>query len=616
MNKLFTRIPLVPILLLVLFIGAQYRCAYGYPVKIYNSKDSIDIGVSVEYYEDKAANLTLKDVIKLDNENKFRTTQKLPLNFGYSPYTYWLSFSVFGDTESESGWVLDVPYAPLDYVTLYAPNGRGDYVMIKSGDKIPFSDKQIVYRNPVFVLGNKLIPYQQYYLRVSSSGAINLPLFLWSGTGFLEYINKFQTGMGLYFGLMFALVLYNLFLYFSVRDKDFLLCSFVIVSYMLVQGTYSGLAGEFLWPGYIWWANNSLVIFAVLIFFSIAVFTRSFLRLREYSPVLDRVMQLFTWYYFLLFFVFAVIGYRAASLATAAMGIVLILAVFTTAIIIYSRGYKPARYFLLAWTFFLLGMVLLLLKLMGVLPPVFLTEHSVHIGFLLNSILLSFALSDKINLLRIEKEEVQKESLKHLEESERLKSKFLQETEKLVEERTRDLENANAKLSELASVDVLTGLANRRVFNEIMDREFKRAKRQGTVISFILIDIDYFKNFNDRYGHLDGDACLAELSGIFRTCVSRATDTVARYGGEEFGIILCDTEMEGALKIAEEIRKDVEDANIPHSESPYGCVTVSCGVTSCTPMIQDRLEDFINKADKALYRAKAAGKNCVEKNVR
>lgn len=594
----------------MLFFSA-YDHACAYPVKVKSGKESVNIGLSVEYYEDRAASLTLKDVIRLDNENKFSSTTKVPLNFGYSPYTYWLSFSVFGDTESASGWILDVPYAPLDYVTVYTPNGKGDYAELKNGDRIPFEDKQIKYKNAVFELGHTLLPYQQYYIKVSSNGSINLPVFLWTGTGFIEHVNRMQSGMGIYFGLMLALALYNLFLYLSVKDRDFLLCTFVIISYMLVQGSYYGMAAEFLWPDQIWWANNSLVIFAVLIFFSIAVFTRSFLRLKEYSAALDRVMKFFIGYFFLLFFGVFTIGYRETSLATAMMAIVLIITVFAAAMVAYSRGYRPARFFLIAWTFFLLGMVLLLLKLLGVLPHVFITEYSVHIGFLLNGVTLSFALADKINLLKREKESAQEKIMLHLEESEKMKSKYLKDAENLVEERTRELEGANKRLIELASIDVLTGLSNRRIFNEIIEKEYKRAKRQSAELGLIIIDIDYFKRFNDQYGHLHGDACLAELSEIFRSCILRATDTVARYGGEEFAIILCDTNVEGAMKVAESIRSTVEDAKINHKGSPLGYVTVSCGVTACIPMIQDRLEDFISAADKALYKAKEAGRNKV-----
>ncbi len=121
------------------------------------------------------------------------------------------------------------------------------------------------------------------------------------------------------------------------------------------------------------------------------------------------------------------------------------------------------------------------------------TQYAVQVGSLLNALLLSFALADRVHLLRLEKDSAKQEYLKKLEESEQMKSRFLTETEKLVEKRTIELEGANRKLRELASVDVLTGISNRRVFNEEIDKEFHRAKRAGSELSLILIDIDFFQ---------------------------------------------------------------------------------------------------------------------------
>lgn len=607
-----TDVRALSVLFLVMFVLLLFSSvSYGYPVKISDSKSSFNLGMSVEYYEDDSSMLTLMDIIKLDNENKFSTSTKLPLNFGYSASTYWLSFSVLGDTFSESGWVIDLPYAPLDYVKLYKPTVTGEYVELESGDRVPIDRRQIKYKNAVFILGDRLLPYQQYYLRISSDGAINLPVFLWTGAGFTQHVNKTQTGIGIYLGIMLALFLYNMFLYVYVKDRDFLLCGFITVSYSLVYMAYTGMSTQFLWPEMIWWANNSLVFFAIFIFLSIAVFTKSFLKLKETLPWANKIMVAFIAYYCSLYLLFFVIGYRNTSIAVALPGIFLLVMIFAIVLMVYVKGYKAARFLMLAWFFFIFGMVLLLLKLLGYLPHVFVTEYSVQLGIIINAMLLSFALTDRVNILRKEKESAQQKVLNHLKESEQVKSEFLLQTEKLVVERTKELEEANSRLVEIASIDVLTGLYNRRVFNETIDKEFNRAKRQGQELSLILIDIDYFKNFNDYYGHIEGDACLAELANVFKESLNRATDTVARYGGEEFAVILCDTKLDGAMKIAEDIRHAVSDACIPHKMSPMGHLTVSCGVASTIPMVQDRLEDFISKADKALYRSKKEGRNLV-----
>jgi diguanylate cyclase len=585
--------------------------AHSGTIKVNNLKTCSDLGATVEFYEDPAGELSFREVIQIYNRGEFQSSNMSPLNFGYTPSTYWLSFSFCGDTSSKSGWVLDIPYAPLDFVTLYMPNGNGGYKIKHDGDKNPFNQKDIEYKNPVFILGSELIPFQEYFIKVSSDGALNLPISVWTGAGFAQHINKTQTGIGIYLGIVVALLLYNTFLYVSVRDKDFLLCNVVITSYVLVHGSYSGLSYMFLWPNAVWWANNSLVILATVLFISIAVFTKSFLKLKANSPVLDKLMIAFVGYFAFCAAGLFLFDYRTASVMIATVGVFLILVVFLSALYVYSKGYIPSRFFLLAWTFYLVGLTLLLLKLLGVLPHTFVTEYSGCIGFTITALFLSFALSDRVNMLRRQKEYAQQQAMEHLEESERVKTQFLTETEYLVEERTKELENANKQLEELASKDILTGLANRRVFNEEIEKELRRAIRGNKEIALLLIDIDYFKNYNDYYGHLDGDECLRRISEIFKSCVSRSTDVVARYGGEEFAVILCETDMNGAMKIAESLRKSVEDEKIEHKTSPIGYVTVSCGVAAIAPGPSDTSEELINSADMALYKAKSIGRNKV-----
>ncbi len=165
------------------------------------------------------------------------------------------------------------------------------------------------------------------------------------------------------------------------------------------------------------------------------------------------------------------------------------------------------------------------------------------------------------------------------------------------------------QLSEVAALDELTGIANRRTFNQIMEKEARRQKRSTQSLSLLLLDIDYFKQFNDLYGHLPGDACLQTIATTLKRSLRRDADLVARFGGEEFVILLPMTEIEGAEVIARKILEAVLRLEIPHSGSPYGVVTISIGVTcgsSGAPLDQIALLD---KADRALYQAKNSGRN-------
>ncbi|PTQ89976.1 diguanylate cyclase [Agitococcus lubricus] len=174
-----------------------------------------------------------------------------------------------------------------------------------------------------------------------------------------------------------------------------------------------------------------------------------------------------------------------------------------------------------------------------------------------------------------------------------------------------------AYLAEKAYTDELTQLANRRYFDETYDKEWKRALRQQQPLSVILCDIDYFKCYNDHYGHLQGDSCLAKVAQTIQQALYRPADVVARYGGEEFVVLLPETELVDALDIAERIRLAVQQLHIAHSKSSaYPYVTLSLGVSSRQLGQHQTPDNVLQQADKALYKAKAAGRNTVWPHLR
>jgi diguanylate cyclase (GGDEF)-like protein len=174
------------------------------------------------------------------------------------------------------------------------------------------------------------------------------------------------------------------------------------------------------------------------------------------------------------------------------------------------------------------------------------------------------------------------------------------------------LEAANQELQRLASIDGLTQLANRRRFDEYLFDEWRRLAREQRPLSLILCDIDYFKLYNDTYGHLAGDFCLQQVAGVLRQSVRRPPDLVARYGGEEFAMILPNTDARGAAFVAETVRQRVRGLRIPHVQSPVSdYVTLSLGVASTIPRLDSSAQRLIAVADEALYRAKAEGRDCL-----
>jgi len=189
-----------------------------------------------------------------------------------------------------------------------------------------------------------------------------------------------------------------------------------------------------------------------------------------------------------------------------------------------------------------------------------------------------------------------------------------EQLEELVAERTRALELANQKLEALSATDSLTCIANRRRFDEALDTELRRAARSHQTLALLMLDVDYFKNYNDRYGHLVGDDCLRKVAQILRANTRRATDMAARYGGEEFAIILVDSSSDGAMQLAQHILNAIEAARIPHAASSFGYVTCSIGVTALAVDDDTTAEIMLRMADAAMYLAKSQGRNQVVLN--
>ena len=184
--------------------------------------------------------------------------------------------------------------------------------------------------------------------------------------------------------------------------------------------------------------------------------------------------------------------------------------------------------------------------------------------------------------------------------------------EALVEERTRALEEANFKLELLSNTDGLTGIANRRSFDLVLEQEWNRAQRSDIPLALIMLDVDHFKRFNDHYGHLAGDDCLRALTQVLLKEVRRSGEVVARYGGEEFVVLMPDTDVHAALEAAQRIQQAVWLLAMPHAGIPRGMVTFSLGVASLSPSPQYVSDDLVRQADLALYRAKESGRDRIE----
>jgi diguanylate cyclase (GGDEF)-like protein len=230
-------------------------------------------------------------------------------------------------------------------------------------------------------------------------------------------------------------------------------------------------------------------------------------------------------------------------------------------------------------------------------------RHELHfLADAINAMLASLSRHMAQNRSLYRELEQEKESLRALNKSLELR----------IAERTLDLEQANRQLKLLSLTDALTGISNRRCFDQALEREWRRCARNGKPLTVALFDVDWFKHYNDHYGHVAGDEVLRRVAETLQHTVGRAGDTVARYGGEEFALIAADTDAQAGLGVVHRMRDAVFSLHIAHALSHFGRITISVGVASCVPSQQDGdVNTLLQAADAALYRAKTGGRNQV-----
>lgn len=596
------------------------------PIKLSTLQVGENIDHSLSYQIDDSLKLTLDDVL----QNSWQTNQQDKISMGYSQANHWFYTILENDSFLTLHYLLAVEYPVLDYVDVYIKDQSGEWQSFNFGDKQPFAERIIEHR--YFLAPVEFSPHEkiEFVFRVKSTSAIQFPLTIWKHDEF--YIQDIQNvfGQGLFFGLMLVMVLYNLFVFFSVRDTSYLYYVIYVAANTTFFGSLKGFNFQFLWPNATSWNDYSIATLLTIMAIFTLLFTKRFLRLSQSRSLLNTANILI----FASFITLATIPFIAFQTIIQIV-IILILCVIIFAAVSggmrLKQGFLPARFFVLSWFSIFLGGILMGFAKFNLIENSFIVENMLQIGTALEVVLLSFALADRMNLEKARRAEAQ-QSL-HEQELKTLKAKDValqfereariaqtraleiqkQATELLeqrVKERTQELEEANQKLEKLSTTDALTGLFNRRLLEQQLNYEIERAMREKSAISVLMIDIDFFKKINDNFGHQIGDEALKIVAKIIREFAQRNTDCAARYGGEEFVLTLPNTPSKDALYIAEQLREKIEnlDLSIIHPELN---ITLSIGVYGGVPEHKNDAEKWLKLADQALYQAKENGRNQV-----
>ncbi|GGA73874.1 hypothetical protein GCM10011521_10020 [Arenimonas soli] len=517
----------------------------------------LDLLPHLSVLEDPGQELQLRDLLKPEAARRFVPLGGRTASFGYSRSAWWLRGSVTNTGDQPRDLVLRQSYVLLDYFDLYLVDQGRVLQRWTTGDTLPYSTRPIPHRDYLFPL--TIAPGQSLdiYLRARSEGPVNVTLALYAPEALVPGLGAEQLAMGALFGSFVLLAMCTALLYGFVRDEAFAYYLCYVLCYGGYMAVFNGIAQQHLWPETpsLWGVGQVVLLMLALHF--LLLFSRSLLRAKGRSRWLDRAFGALQVAIFTLMLASPFVSY--GSLVKPITVIVAITVFMVVAIGISGLRARQAAagYFLLAWSVFLGGVLLYLVKSVGLLPHTWLTQYGFQIGTIFEFVLLSVALGIRVKEIR-----------------------------------------------QQSRTDSLTGLANRSRYDELVEHAFAQAASAGTTLGLLVIDVDHFKHVNDTHGHAVGDRVLEGVAESLRRQLPPQA-VASRYGGEEFVVLVPRTDGPALMTLAEQLRRAVA------ASSPAIPVTASIGVASTEDHAFADPRGLFRAADEALYAAKRTGRDRV-----
>jgi two-component system NtrC family sensor kinase len=431
-------------ILFALFITGYTPCSANVDSALVfkNTNETLRIDQGIFIFKDPSNSLKITDVVK----QKFQhLDQKVP-NLGITSDKIWVKFTIENQSPSEE-LMLVIDQPALDSITLYNEDHNQLYESSRLGKYKPFSERMINNPNYIFPIRIQKNQRKVFYISVNSTDQIQLPISLGTAKAVFANDNNKNILFGIYAGIIAIMILYNLFISFTVKDSSYIYYIIYIFFVGLTQATFQGYAFKFLWPQSPWLAINSSFLVPFFSGITTALFLKRFLQTKKHTPGLNKGINFFIALYFLSL-VMWVAGYHLISIqclqSLALLGSLYFLYV---ANVIRRKGLRPALFFLVAYTIFLLCVVIFVLRNFNVIQYNLFTSYILEIGSVIQITLLSFALADKINVYRKDKDQSQEMALKISKENERLIREQNIELEIQVDKRTQELQNSNSTLN-------------------------------------------------------------------------------------------------------------------------------------------------------------------------
>ncbi|MCE3226551.1 MAG: pgtB [Bacteroidetes bacterium] len=533
-------------LTLLLAILFPVLCLADGVAKRKKSNELIQLGgPTIQVFEDESGSLSVTDVLS----RQFKVNEKVTPNLGVSASVFWLKFSV--RNVNEENMFLKLAYPNLDEVELYEVTSE-IHLLSSTGKNEKFFERNHNDPGYIFDLNLKKEMSGTYLMKIRSGGQIMAPLYIGNEKAVLESTRRENLFVGIYIGLILIMFLYNIFIYFTVKDRVYLYYVGYILVVGLVQLCLLGYTFQFFWPGSTWLAKHSLYILSALIGLAAIEFIKVFLDTKKYVPSLHKGFHILTAIY-ILYIILDIIN-LSAVFYNVIQGCAMILSFYMLFVAnkIRKKGNRSAKFFLYAWSIFLVGVFVYALKDVGILPYNTYTVYLMPVGSAIEAALISFALADKINVLTKEKEESQLKSLSLLQENERIIREQAHVLELKVKERTAELEATNRSLKEaeahlvnvekMASLGQLTAGISHEINNPInfVLANVKPLKR----------DIDEILEVMDKYGEIKSGENLEQKLEVIKELKDKLD---LDYVIEEINMLLKGID-EGANRTAEIVK--------------------------------------------------------------
>lgn len=552
------------------------------PIIVDDNFKSLVIGKYLEYYEDKEGKLTIEDVSNPGFQSNFIESRADKLNFGYTTSSYWVKFRIQSKDSEQQELLLEYFYPLIHNIQFYTYKNH-KWELKQAGDTFSFKQRDVKNRNIIFKVPLGSGEEINYYIRLQNKSAMLITFQLYTKDVFIESLNDERFVLGIYYGLILVMILYNILLYLSLRDILYIYYVLYLTSFLFYQMGLNGISFEYIWnetP----YLNSSILFWVFCIFFFGTLFSQRFLNTKLNAPGLNHFFNFSL-------FVFPLIGVLSLnrdyqyflSQLSAVVGLTIMPIWLINSFIIYLKGYKPARFYILAFTTIILGAILLTIRDSGYMPSNFFTEYTIQIGSALESILLSFAVADRILFMRKEQEETKNLLIQSQQESIDSQKKLIQSYARFVPE----------ELLEFLGKDIITKVN----LGDAVEKD----------MTVLFSDIRSFTALSESMTPTESFEFINSYLKMIAPCIRKYNGYIDKYIGD--GIMALFPENPGdAIQASIEMLEELNKLNLKRIEKGRARISVGIGIHTGKQMVgiigeEERLEgtvisDIVNTSSR------------------